>query len=72
MTARRRETLLRFLQHDVGLYAQYQRNIHTMVIYGAGSSSAPETLNFGVVQYGVRNVFLGRDDGITPRHPDRA
>jgi hypothetical protein len=36
--------LLRFLQDDVGLYAQYQRNIHTMVIYGAGISSAPETL----------------------------
>jgi hypothetical protein len=34
-----------------------------MVIYGAGISSAPETLNFGVVQYEVRNVFLGRDDG---------
>ena len=62
-TARRRETLLRFLQYDVGLYAQYQRNIHTMVIYGAGISSAPETLNFGVVQYDVRNVFLGRDHG---------
>jgi hypothetical protein len=62
-TARRRETLLRFLQYDVGLSAQYQRNIHTMVIYGAGISSAPETLNFGVVQYDVRNVFLGRDDG---------
>ena len=62
-TVHRRETLLRFLQYDVGLYAQYQRNIHTMVIYGAGISSAPETLNFGVVQYDVRNVFLGRDDG---------
>jgi hypothetical protein len=47
----------------VGLYAQYQRNIHTIVIYGAGISSGPETLNFGVVQYDVRNVFLGRDDG---------
>jgi hypothetical protein len=61
-TVHRRETLLRFLQYDVGLYAQYQRNIHTMVIYGAGISSAPETLNFGVVQYDVRNVFLGRDE----------
>jgi len=62
-TVHRRETLLRFLQYDVGLYAQYQRSIHTMVIYGAGISSAPETLNFGVVQYDVRNGFLGRDDG---------
>ena len=62
-TVHRRETLLRFLQYDVGLYAQYQRNIHTMVIYGAGISSAPESLNFGVVQYDVRTVFLGRDDG---------
>jgi hypothetical protein len=51
------------LPYDVGLYAQYQRHIHTMVIYVAGISSAPETLNFGVVQYDVRNVFLGRDDG---------
>jgi hypothetical protein len=34
-----------------------------MVIYGAGISSAPETLTFGAVQYGVTNVFLGRDDG---------
>ena len=34
-----------------------------MVIYGAGISSALETLKFGVVQYDVRNAFLGHDDG---------
>ena len=62
-TVHRRETLLRFLQYDVGLYAQYQRNIHTMVISGAGISSAPETLNLCAVQYGVTNIFLGREDG---------
>jgi hypothetical protein len=34
-----------------------------VVIYGSGLASAPETLNCRVVQYDVRNVFLGRDDG---------
>jgi hypothetical protein len=34
-----------------------------VVIYGAGAASAAETLNFGAVEYGVTNVFVGRDDG---------
>jgi hypothetical protein len=55
----RRETLLRFLQYDVGLYAQYQKRIHTVVIYGAGAACAAETPNLGAVQCSVANVLLG-------------
>jgi len=44
-------------------YRRYRVPIHTVVLYGAGITSAPDTLVMGALTFTVTSIFLGREDG---------
>ena len=57
------EDLHRFKEYDVALYDKVKAKIHTVVIYGAGITKAPETLDCGSVKYETTAVYLNDRDG---------
>ena len=57
------EDLHRFKEYDVALYDKVKAKIHTVVIYGAGITKAPENLDCGSVKYETTAVYLHDRDG---------
>ncbi len=55
--------LKRFSRYNYAVSEHYDKRVYTVVLYGAGISSAPETLDRGSHVFTVRNVFIGQQDG---------
>lgn len=62
-TTQRPDDLLRFASYNLEAYRRYRVPIHTVVLYGAGITSAPDTLVMGALTFTVTSIFLGREDG---------
>ena len=58
------DDLHRFKEYDIALYDKVQAKIHTVVIYGAGITKAPEKLDSGSVKYETTAVYLHDRDGV--------
>lgn len=57
------EDLERFKLYDALLYEQKKKPVHTAVIYGAGISDTPTTLDHGSLKYFTHAVYMGRYNG---------
>ncbi|HWE60879.1 MAG TPA: hypothetical protein VHB98_04140, partial [Chloroflexota bacterium] len=55
--------LRRFYDSQYVAGKHHNTEVYTVVIYGAGITSAPQTLRRGSATYTVRQVFLGTQDG---------
>ena len=64
-TTQRPDDLVRFASYNLEAYRRYRVPIHTVVLYGAGITSAPTTLAMGGLTFTVTAIFLGREDGDT-------
>lgn len=62
-TTQRAGDLLRFATYNLAAYQQYGRPVSTVVLYGAGIRSAPDTLAMGSLTFRVRNILVGQEDG---------
>jgi hypothetical protein len=56
------EDLPRFYHSQFAAGEHYRTKVHSVVIYGAGITSAVDTLDRGSAVYRVRQVFLGTQD----------
>jgi len=59
----RPRSLHRFLRYDTWLAEHFQTRVRTIILYGAGVSHAPDSLDLGCIQYRVDNVYLKDFDG---------
>jgi hypothetical protein len=57
------DDLPRFYRTQFAAGEYYDTQVHTVVLYGAGITSAPDTLHRSSAIYRVRQVFLGTQDG---------
>jgi len=62
-TQHRRETLQRFAGYNMDIVEHYGPPVHTVVLYGRGIRSAPDTVHLGSITFRVQNIFVGRVDG---------
>lgn len=46
-----------------GSTQQYERPVYTVVLYGSGIRTAPDTLRAGSLTFVVQNILVGQEDG---------
>src|SRR5437868_3419639 len=62
-TTLRRGDLLRFADYSLDVCQRYEQPVWTVVLYGAGIHSAPDTWQSGSQNFRVQNVLVGQEDG---------
>jgi hypothetical protein len=55
--------LRRFCAYNLAVCLQYERPVWTVVLYGAGIRSAPDTWQYGSQNFRVQNILVGQEDG---------
>ena len=55
--------LRRFYDYQYAAAKEYETEVYTIVFYGPGIASAPDTLHCGSAVFTVRNVYIGQWDG---------
>ncbi len=62
--SQRESTLYRFLEYDARLVRHYEAPaIRTVILYHVPVSPAPASMDLGMIQYRVENVYLADQDG---------
>jgi hypothetical protein len=62
-TTLRRGDLLRFAAYSLDVCQRYGQPVWTVVLYGAGIRSAPDTWQSGSHTFRVQNILVGQEDG---------
>jgi hypothetical protein len=62
-TTLRRGALMRFAAYNLAVCQQYGQPVWTVVLYGAGIRSAPDTWQSGSLTFRVQNILVGQEDG---------
>jgi hypothetical protein len=62
-TTQRRGELMRFAAYNLAVCQQYEQPVWTVVLYGAGIRSAPDTWQSGSLTFRVQNILVGQEDG---------
>src|SRR5438105_15042187 len=55
--------LVRFAAYNLAVCQQYEQPVWTVVLYGAGIRSAPDTWQSGSLTFRVQNILVGQEDG---------
>jgi hypothetical protein len=55
--------LRRFCAYNLAVCEQYDQPVWTVVLYGAGIHSAPDTWQYGSQNFHVQNILVGQEDG---------
>ena len=55
--------LRRFCAYNLAVCQQYDQPVWTVVLYGAGIHSAPDTWQYGSQNFHVQNILVGQEDG---------
>jgi hypothetical protein len=55
--------LRRFCAYNLAACEQYEQPVWTVVLYGAGIRSAPDTWQYGSQTFRVQNLLVGQEDG---------
>jgi len=62
-TTQHSRDLPRFAAYNIAAYRRHGRPVHTVVLYGAGITTAPSVLAIGSLTFRVTNIFVGLEDG---------
>ncbi len=62
-TQHRTETLRRLAGYNMDIVERYGPPVHTVVLYGGGIRSAPDTVRLGSITFKVQNIIVGQVDG---------
>ena len=62
-TTQRPGDLRRFCAYNLAACQQYDQPVWTVVLYGAGIRSAPDTWHSGSLTFRVQNILVGQEDG---------
>lgn len=62
-TTQRPGDLTRFAAYNLAVFQQHGHPVFTVVLYGAGIHSAPDSLEAGSLTFRVRNILVGQEDG---------
>jgi hypothetical protein len=62
-TTLRPSDLRRFCAYNLAVSLEYERPVWTVVLYGAGIRSAPDTWQSGSQNFRVQNILVGQEDG---------
>jgi hypothetical protein len=54
---------MRFAAYNLAVCQQYEQPVWTVVLYGAGIRSAPDTWQSGSLTFRVQNILVGQEDG---------